>query len=626
MSGICAIFYKDGAQPAARRIAATAASLCVFGGTPAAADDGPAGVGAGAKFESQQIHRSERVLLACDADLLNGPELDELLPSRVKDAPPAARFAGLYERFGPDFVERLRGGFSVLIWDRVERQIVAAIDGFGIKRLAYHDAPGMFAAATRIDALTGGAGVRFEMNPRAIPNLLNYSVNLGPETIAAGIQRLAPGTILVASEKRLTFSKYWDMRYGAGSDSDEDRLSGHLESVVQDSVARHFDGMPGAKTGAFLSGGTDSSTVVGMMRRKTPRGAVKAFSIGYQESEFNELAYAEIAARRFEADHKIYLVGADDCFEAIPDMVRSFDEPFGNSSAIATYFCARLAAQNGVRTLLAGDGGDELFGGNEWYLIDRIFEAYHSVPRALRGGLIEPLLKMVPGEWGVVGKAKRYVRRARLSPVDRVLSFQFLYEHPPREVFDGDFLASLGDYSVGETPARHYNSAAAEAHLDRVLYMDMKIVLADSDLPKVTLMSELAGVQPRFPFLDRAVAEFSGRIPPGLKVKGTQKRYLFKRAFRNLLPAEIIAKKKHGFGIPVADWLKSDRRMRELLHDSLNSQKARERGYFHKNFIEDMVARHENDPSAYYGDTIWTLLVLELWHRQYVDAPMSVAV
>jgi asparagine synthase (glutamine-hydrolysing) len=162
--------------------------------------------------------------------------------------------------------------------------------------------------------------------------------------------------------------------------------------------------------------------------------------------------------------------------------------------------------------------------------------------------------------------------------------------------------------------------------LNRLLYVDVKITLGDSDLPKVTCMSELAGVQTRFPFLDRAVAEFSGRIPASLKVKGLQKRYLFKRAFRNLLPAEVIKKKKHGFGIPVAYWLKSDRRLRELSHDILLSARASQRGYWRRDFIEGLLRRHEADDTTYYGDTVWTFLVLELWHRQFVDQPVSVAI
>jgi len=186
-------------------------------------------------------------------------------------------------------------------------------------------------------------------------------------------------------------------------------------------------------------------------------------------------------------------------------------------------------------------------------------------------------------------------------------------------------LASLGGYSVLEMPGKYYNNAPARDHLDRLLYLDVKITLGDSDLPKVTRMSDLAGIQTRFPFLHRSVAEFSGRIPAHLKVKGFDKRYLFKKAFRNLLPVEVIQKKKHGFGIPVATWLKTDRLLREFSRDVLFSARARERGYFRRDFLDDLVLKMESDDSTYYGDTLWSFFVLELWHQQFVDVPAGVA-
>jgi asparagine synthase (glutamine-hydrolysing) len=357
------------------------------------------------------------------------------------------------------------------------------------------------------------------------------------------------------------------------------------------------------------------------MMSRMGRGAVRAFSIGFEEERFNELRYAEITARKFQADHHIYRVTADDCCAALPQMVRYFDEPFANSSAIPTYFCARLAAGSGVRILLAGDGGDELFGGNERYRTDKIFEIYQSVPQTIRKRLIEPVLDRVPRS-----RAARYVRRSNLPGWERFYSYNLLCTHAPEEVFSSDFLAELDGYPVLEAPGRYYYEAPARDHLDRLLYLDVKITLGDSDLPKVTQMSELAGIQTRFPFLDRDVAEFSGRVAARLKVKGFDKRYLFKRAFRNLLPVEVIRKKKHGFGIPVADWLKTDRRLRELSRDALFSARAAQRGYFRRSFLDDLIRKHEADDSTYYGDTLWSFLVLELWHRQFVDQPVEAAV
>jgi asparagine synthase (glutamine-hydrolysing) len=428
--------------------------------------------------------------------------------------------------------------------------------------------------------------------------------------------------LLHASERGCRTARYWDMQYGLEPQGPEARMARELEAVVERSVRTHADGVADGALGAFLSGGTDSSTVVGMLTR-AKGGPVSAFSIGFKEQPFNELEYANIAARAFDARHHTYLVSARDCEQVLPDIVRAFDEPFGNASAIPTYFCARLAAEHGVGTLLAGDGGDELFGGNERYATEQIFEIYHRVPKWVRRHLIEPAAR-VPLENALSRRARGYIRRAYMPGIERMFSFAFLRTHSPEEVFTGDFVASLGGYGVLDIPSEHYGRAPASDHLDHLLYVDMKVTIADNDLPKVTGASELAGIRTRFPFLDRDVAAFSGHIPARFKVKGLEKRYLFKRAFRQLLPPEIIRKKKHGFGIPVSWWIKADPRIRELARDTLLSGRARDRGYFRPEFIDELFRKHEATDSTYYGDILWTILMVELWHEQFVDQPARI--
>jgi asparagine synthase (glutamine-hydrolysing) len=625
MSGICAVWRRDHPEQIPALLGTVGEGLVRHAEERVERITAPGiGVGIAARFASQQLYQDPQVMIVCDADLTNTEELKGWA-GNGKGLGTGAILAALYERFSSGFVERLRGGFSFVLWDRRERIMLAAVDGVGVKRLVYYQDSKTFLIASRIDALTRHDGIDREINPRAIANVLNFSANLAPETIFVKVHRLAPGTFLRFAEGELRLKSYWDMRYAAEGRPNEKQLSRELESVVEESIAEQCQDTSPEGLGAFLSGGTDSSTVVGMMSRRG-QGPVKAFSIGFQEQAFNELEYAKIAAKKFGAEHHTYLVGPDDCFDALPGMIASFDEPFGNSSAIPTYFCARLAAEHGVGMLLAGDGGDEMFGGNEWYAQDKIFGAYQNVPSVLRKGLIEPILASLPTRNGLVGKARSYVRRSNLPGLERIMSYHFLRANSPLGIFGEDFLASLGDYSVMDVPARYYAQAPAHDHLDRMLYSDVKIVLGDSDLPKVTTMAELAGVQVRFPFLGRSVAEFSGRIPANLKVKGLQKRYLFKQAFHELLPVEIREKKKHGFGIPVATWLKSDRRMRELARDALLSTRAFGRGYFKPAFIEELFRKHELDETSYYGDTIWTFLALELWHRHFVDEPMKVAV
>lgn len=620
MSGICAVLRKDHPGFVAKTLGAVTAGLSIAAEGSTRECDQLAGIGVSARFPEQRIYRDGRFIAACDADLLNENELANAAGHKMDDFPAAgtaALFVALYERFGASFVGKLRGAFSFVLWDGRERRLAAGIDGFGIKRLAYYEDEKLLLISSRVDSIAKSGEVDLRINPRAVANILNFSVNLAPQTIFTKIHRFSPGAIVDASDRGLHIDKFWDLQYGVGGDPSETRLSRELESVLQESVGAHCKTGRFSDFGAFLSGGTDSSTVVGLMTRTTGK-PVKAFSIGFQEQVFNELSYAELAAKKFGSEHYTELVGADACFEALPRIICSFDEPFANSSAIPTYFCAHLAAQNGVQALLGGDGGDELFGGNERYAIDKIFEVYHSVPAVLRKGLIEPMLAVMPGV-GPFRRAQGYVRRANIRGIDRMLSFQSLRTYRLEDIFEADCLQEMGPYSVVDIPAAYYSQAPARDHLDRLLYVDMKITLGDSDLPKVTCMSELAGIRTRFPFLDRSVAEFSGRVPARLKVKGFDKRYLFKRAFRELLPVEIIRKKKHGFGIPVANWMKSDKRMRELSHDTLLSSRAFERGYFRRSFVEELFRLHQQDDSTFYGDTLWAFLMVELWHRQAVD-------
>jgi asparagine synthase (glutamine-hydrolysing) len=624
MSGICGVWQKANPGLGAQSLRAMTKSLALerFELTPTAIDGG-AGVGVASRYTSQELFESPGILLACDAELFNESELRSLTGNAETGT--AALLAALYERFGIAFLEKLRGEYSVVLWDRRKRQLLAATDGFATRALAYYQNDRVFSVASRIDAALTGADASREVNPGAIANYLNYTVNLAPDTIFKNVSRLLPGHYLLVSREETRLESYWDMRYYRGGGADEDALSIKLSRVVEESVRLHCKGENAVELGAFLSGGTDSSTVTGMMRR-TGNEPVNSFSIGFAEERFNELEYARITAHAFQTKHHEYLVTANDCAEAIPDMVRYFDEPFGNSSAIPTYFCARLAAQNGVKTLLAGDGGDELFGGNTRYLTDKIFAAYDKIPGSVRKGALEPLLRSIPIRSGIVAKARSYVRRANLPQPERFFSYNLLLDNRLDTIFEPDFVRSLQGHSVLDRPNVYYRQGPAKDHLDKLLYIDMKMTLADNDLLKVTRMCELAGVRPRFPFLDRAVADVSGEIPAGLKVKGSQKRYLFKKAFRDLLPTEVIHKKKQGFGIPVSVWMKTDRRLRELTNDVLLSARTYQRGYIRRTFVEDLLRHHAADNTAFYGDMLWTFLTLELWLREFADQPQAVAV
>jgi len=343
--------------------------------------------------------------------------------------------------------------------------------------------------------------------------------------------------------------------------------------------------------------------------------------VGFREPRYDELSYAELAARHFNASHYTVVVGPDRALAAIPALVDAYDEPFANSSALGTFFCAQLARECGVTRMLAGDGGDEIFGGNERYARDRVFGVYHRVPAVLRRGLLEPILDRLPADApGPLGRAQRYVRRARLRNPDRFYFSEFFFAREAEALLSPDFLGAIDRDAPWKVLRGHFGQARATSELNRLLHVDLKVTLGDNDLLKVVRTAELAGVAVRFPFLDLPLVELWATLPPDFKVRGLEKRYLFKRAFRELLPAEVLAKRKHGFGVPTGWWVKTEASFHALTRDTLLSRRSLERGYLRREAIEKLLDLLAADATPYYGDLLWNVLMLELWAQRHVDA------
>jgi asparagine synthase (glutamine-hydrolysing) len=461
---------------------------------------------------------------------------------------------------------------------------------------------------------------------------LQYSCIPTPKTIYEGVSKLAPGHQLT-SRPEITTRPYWDMvyeqppgRFKARLLSLEGSLRQQTREAISSAVELSLKNLDGQNIGCFLSGGTDSSSVAGLVRRSTAQVA-RTFSIGFDDPRYNEIEYARIAAKHFSTDHHEYFVKPDDILVLIQKAAQAYDEPFGNSSIVPTYYCARLAAECGITHLLAGDGGDELFGGNSRYGVDRVFQKYSRIPQFIRKWIVEPSVSRAARwtKFGVFNSAASYIRRSNIPAPDRYFSYSLVQSVPGGEVFTGDFLAAVREQDPTATARNHFYSACAKTDLDRWLYLDLKITIADNDLRKVTTMSRLAGVTPRFPFLNPELAEFTGRIPSELKVRGTQLRYLFKKAMASLLPQEIIKKKKHGFGLPYSVWLADSKPLRDFTFDVLRSTRCRQRGYFRPGLSEWLWSQYEAVHRLYYGEILWMLLMLELWHVSHTDTRVEMA-
>lgn len=507
-------------------------------------------------------------------------------------------------------LQSLKGSFALAILERQGSGLLA-VDRTGTQSLYYTTSDSCLRFGTTLDALAAMPGVRLEPSFQAIYEYLYFHVVPGPETIYAGCNRLLPGTFLAWDAKGGQTARYWQIRFTEDARRPFADLKAGLRELLEASVAEAV--RDGGKVGAFLSGGTDSSTVAGMLCRVTGEAA-STYSIGFDAQGYDEMAYARIAARHFGTRHHEYYVTPQDVVAAIPLVARAHSQPFGNSSAVPTYYCARLAREDGVRTMLAGDGGDEIFGGNERYAKQYVYSLYSDLPQAVKKGLIEPLAFLFGEERRILGKARRYITNASLPMPERYDHYNLVEHFGLGTIFTPDFLAAVDAESPRRRMADVYWNQHAESMVNRMLGFDLKYTLADNDLPKVVQACNAAGVVARFPLLDDALVAFSASLAPQLKVRRTRLRHFFKQALGDFLPREIIRKTKHGFGLPFGQWLQQHDALRQIAFDSLAELKGRQ--IVKPQFIDSLCSRHIDEHAKYYGTMVWILMMLEQWFKR----------
>jgi asparagine synthase (glutamine-hydrolysing) len=620
MSGICGI-CQPGRTADPARVTGMLAGM-TFSGELGSEHfgAGPIAMGVARRWPFQQIASIPGVHIAVDAEIFNKKELSALVdPGVLKSSQlsTAEILAALYVQKGIDFIQCLDGVFSIAIWDEKKRRLILAIDRLGVNSLYWRQEPERLLFASRVGGIRAELDGAADVNAPALMQYLLFSVVPAPMSIYRGVEKLRPGHVLIFEGNEVHQKQYWDMEFPEEEGRDEEYWAGEVQREIRKATQSQLHDCVPAETGAFLSGGTDSSSVVAFLSEWN--SPANSFSIFFSEDRYNEIEYAHIAAKQFGTRHHELCLKPQDALDALPLLTHYFDEPFANSSAIGGYFCADLARKNGVNTLLAGDGGDELFAGNERYSSDKRFALYHSIPPVLRKWLIEPMAQIFPESDSKLSLPRRYIRRALIPNPQRIFSYGLFLSTPPEEIFEPGFLETAPPEHWLDIAKGHFEASNSRGELNRLLYLDIKMTLADNDLRKVLGTAELAGVRARFPLLDYRLAELSGRIPAHLKLKGFRKRYIFKKAMKNILPQEILKKKKHGFGVPVALWFLQDPRLEMLVKDTLNDARTRQRGYFQPSFFDKVIRRHREEDAKNYGEIIWYLVVLELWHRQHLE-------
>ncbi|HVF50397.1 MAG TPA: asparagine synthase (glutamine-hydrolyzing) [Pyrinomonadaceae bacterium] len=519
-----------------------------------------------------------------------------------------------YEEFGESCVEHLRGMFAFALWDGRARKLFVARDRAGKKPLYYTTTPqGVFLFASELKSLLEYPSVGRETSAEALDAYLTFGYVPDPLSIFQGIRKLPPAHSLTFDGREVAVKQYWDLPFE--TDRTRRRVEDYLEelrALLDESVRLRL--MSDVPLGAFLSGGVDSSAVVGLMARHMSQ-PVKTFSIGFQEDSYNELKYARVAAKHFATDHHEFIVTPDIC-DIVDELVWHFDEPFADSSAIPTYMVSKLARQF-VTVALSGDGGDELFAGYTRYVIDRQRSGFARLPRMLRRGVMQPLSRHLPhAAWG-----RNFLHNVALDPLDRYIdSVSVFTSLNKRSLYTDDFRRSLNGQTDGAVAQfRDYAARVRTGDpLDSLLYLDSKTYLPGDILTKVDRMSMAVSLEARGPLLDHKLMEFVARIPAPLKLHGLETKHIFKRALEGLVPAEILHRPKQGFGVPIDQWI--NRQLRARIRETLTERRTLERGLVEPRYVRTLLDEHERGRRDH-ATPLWTLLMLELWHRTFADAP-----
>ena len=510
-----------------------------------------------------------------------------------------------FRQSGVDAPQSFEGNFAVALFEP-DGRVFLAVDRFAVRNLCYQFKNGVLRVAERADDL---AGPDAELDPQALYDYLYFHMIPAPRTVFKDIFRLPAGHYALFENGKLTVAPWWKPHFDERRRAPVSDLKAEFRQILLDSVR---DLAAGGNTGCFLSGGTDSSTVAGLLREVTGQPA-RAFSIGFEAAGYDEMEYARIAARHFGAEHHEYYVTPEDLVRSIPDVAASYDQPFGNSSVVPAFYCAKAAREAGLTRILAGDGGDELFGGNTRYAKQRIFGAYEQIPGFLRHGLLEPLLTgtALPGKIPGIKKAVSYVEQASVPMPDRMQMYNLLGRLGLSEVLTPEFLALVEPQDTLRQQRETYQAGDGQALVNRMLWYDWKYTLADNDLPKVLGATRLAGIDVGFPLLDDRLVDFSLRLDPELKLKGLTLRWFFKEALKDFLPPEIITKKKHGFGLPFGVWAVEHAGLRNLALDSLDYLRGAR--VVRAEFLDSLLKEYLPQHPGYYGELVWILMMLSQW-------------
>jgi asparagine synthase (glutamine-hydrolysing) len=537
---------------------------------------------------------------------------DDALADKATEAGHAAALLAGYARYGAAVMEHIHGPCSLAILDGEKQRGLIAIDRMGIGRLCYALPQGdgvVFGTTT--DSVRAHPAVGDKISKQGVYNYLFYYMVPAPGTIFEDQRKLRAGERLEADGEGARTDFYWRLSYRDAGAPDLPAMTETLWERLRSAHGRATADEDLSRAGAFLSGGIDSSTVTGILSEGADE-KIKTFTIGFDVPGYDESGFANIAATKFDTAHQTYYVTPADVHDFVQRLAEFFDEPYGNSSAVPAYFCARLAQENGVDVMYAGDGGDELFGGNERYAEQRVFEIFPRFPGPLRWAVLA-IAHTLPVGLPLIRRARNYISQARTPLPDRMMLRNALVETPAPQIFTPEFMAVIDAEDPFRIARAAYTRADSADYVQQMMHMDLQITLADNDFNKVNRMCELAGVRVRYPLLDEQLVAFSGGIPPKFLVRDGKLRFFFKEAVKSFLPREVITKQKHGFGLPSGHWIREHAPLRELCASTLTDFASR--GIMTTAFLDKLKGELTSSGHSSLLGMCWDVMIFELWLR-----------
>ncbi len=520
-----------------------------------------------------------------------------------------------YEEYGEQCPSKLNGMFAFAIWDERRQRLFIARDRLGIKPLYYYHDAERFIFGSEIKSLLQIDQVPREIDHKALDNFLTFEYIPGPLSIFKNIYKLLPGDWLSYENGAIKQQRYWHLQYRTNGLSEE-QLSQQLVELLQDAVKIRL--MSDVPLGAFLSGGLDSSSVVAMMSR-TSSTPVKTFSIGFDDSTYNELPYARAIAKHFATEHYEEFI-TPDAVTLTQKIIHQLDEPFGDFSVFPTYLVSEMARKH-VTVVLSGDGGDELLAGYDTYLAERMAKGYAKLPSFLRKGLIEPAVNLLPPtdkKKGLINKAKRFVEGSRLpAHLQHVRWMIFLQEAEKEWLYSHDFRSQLKGHNPYDFIEDKFHALTSTDPLDQQEYVDITTYLVDDILVKVDRMSMAVSLEARVPFLDYRFVEFAATIPSSLRLKSQRTKHILKQAMQGILPEMILNRGKEGFSIPIKNWMKQE--LKPMMLEALSPDKVRQAGYFEPAYVDRLIDEHLRGKENH-SHRLWALMMFQMWYEKYMTS------